>query len=56
MRNMNVHHTKVAHLSKDIRAPFYAEERQRMSKNVELIILHVEPPRVILKKAVGMHA
>ena len=31
------------------------EENQRMSKNVELIILHVEPPRVILKKAVGMH-
>ena len=31
------------------------EENQRMSKNVELIILHVESHRVILKKAVGMH-
>ena len=33
-----------------IRAAFYIGNSLRISKNVELIILHVEPPRVIIKK------
>ena len=38
----------------DIWTAFYViEKNQRMSKNIELIILYVEPHRVIIKKLLG---